>query len=661
MIRRLALAPLQCLALVALAAAGFVAGAVQVGAACLVGPYNATVEATRTLVNLARTLAGRWSGVHVAVPYRPPPSPPTPRADGLYEHDGSLYKRPTMPRFLQRANWLAVDPATSRDWFWLIVNLPTGGALAAVPVALVLAGPAVAVGAVGSSLPAGAAVAAGLGMAGAGVAAGPVVLRLHGWFTWWMLRPVEKARWHDVRVVRWIRRTHAAVWQGGGFVGISFGAFGVGLWHLAMTLWTGGYGLAWSVPLGRHLTNVYRRLAGEWTGVRIDVPYQPQVLRLEMEADGRYKVGRLLTDDRATALRHLRWQWVTSDRATWRDLAWALTAPVVSLPLLVPVLLVMFGIYGMTWQPLVWPLWGLPILLFGGPFVTPWYMWYIVTAATDVFDSVPPWTSLFTGLLVGAVGMVMAPPLLRALARFSRWLLGPTEAARLAQRVARLTETRSDAVDSQAAELRRIERDLHDGAQSRMIAVGLTLGTIEQLLDRDPDAARELLRQARATSATALADLRDLVRGIHPPVLSERGLGDAVRAIALDTPLPVRVAVDREVDTAGRLPAPVEAAAYFVVTEALANAVRHSGASGISVSIGYTGGALRMSVEDDGKGGADPADGTGLAGIRRRLGTFDGTLAIESPVGGPTVVEMTLPCPPPGDPRRSSVTEIAEG
>jgi signal transduction histidine kinase len=648
MTRRFALAPLQGLALLVLAVAGFLLGAVQVGAACLVGPYNVTVELTRHLVNLARTLAGRWSGVRVAVPYRPAPPPPTPRADGLYEHEGSLYRRPWMPTFLRRANWLATDPATARDWFWLIVNLPTGGALAALPAALVVGGLAVATGVSGTGLPAGAAVAAGLVAAVAGVVAGPAVLRLHGWYTWLLLRPADRAGWRDVAFVRWFQRTHTAVWRGGAIVGVSFGALGIGLWHLLMCLWTGGYGLIFSVPLGRYLTNFYRRVAGEWAGVRIDVPYQPQRERLEMEPDGRYKVGRWLLDDRAAALRHLRWHWITGDRATWRDLAWALTAPFVSLPLLVPVLLVMFGLYGLTWQVVVWPLWGVPVLLFGGPFITPWYMWYIVTAVTDVFDAVPPWTSVFTGLVVGAAGMVMAPPLLRMHARFSRLLLGPTEAARLAQRVAHLTETRSDAVDAQATELRRIERDLHDGAQSRLIAVGMSLGAVERLLDTDPAAARELLRQARTTSATALADLRDLVRGIHPPVLSERGLADAVRAIALDTPLPVRVTVDREVDTAGRLPAPVESAAYFAVTEALANAARHSGAGEIAVSIGYEGGALQMTVTDNGRGGADPAAGTGLAGIRRRLGTFDGTLDVLSPVGGPTVVVMTLPCPPPG-------------
>jgi signal transduction histidine kinase len=659
MTRRFALAPLQGVALVALAAVGLVLGAVQVAAACLVGPYNFTVERTRPVINLARELAGRWCGVPVAVPYRPAPPPPTPRTDGLYEHDGSLYKRPGMPTFMRRGYWLATDPATARDWFWLIVNLPVGGALAALPAVLVVGGLAVAVGAPGVpgvpgvGLPVWAVILVGLATAVAGMAIGIPVLRAHGWFTWLLLRPADKASWRELGFVMWFQRTHAAVWQAGGIVGISFGAFGIALWHLLMCLWTGGYGLIFSVPIGRQLTNFYRRVAGEWAGVPIDIPYQPERARLEMEADGRYKVGRWLVDDRATALRHLRWHSLTSDRATWRDLVWALTAPVVSLPLLVPSLLVMFGIYGLTWQPLVWPLWGPPILLFGGPLVTPWYMYYVLTAMSDMFEVLPPWTSLFLGLVIGGVGLVLAPPLLRMHALYSRWLLGPTEAARLAQRVAHLTETRSDAVDSQAAELRRIERDLHDGAQSRLIAVGMSLGAVERLLDTDPAAARELLRQARATSATALADLRDLVRGIHPPVLSERGLADAVRAIALDTPLPVRVTVDREVDTAGRLPAPVESAAYFAVTEALANAARHSGAGEISVAIGYEGGALRMTVTDDGRGGADPANGTGLAGIRRRLGTFDGTLDVVSPIGGPTVVVMTLPCPPPGTPEHA--------
>jgi signal transduction histidine kinase len=219
-------------------------------------------------------------------------------------------------------------------------------------------------------------------------------------------------------------------------------------------------------------------------------------------------------------------------------------------------------------------------------------------------------------------------------------LLRPTKAAVLAQRVERLTRTRADAIDAQAVEIRRIERDLHDGAQARLVAVGLTLGAIERLIETDPAAARQLVAQARDASATALAELRDLVRGILPPVLSERGLGDAVRALALDTGVPVRV----HVDLPGRPPAPVESAVYFAVSELVANAVRHAGATAITVNLNHRDGILRATVHDDGHGGADPARGTGLRGVERRLGSFDGTLAVRSPRGGPTEVTLEVPC-----------------
>jgi signal transduction histidine kinase len=130
------------------------------------------------------------------------------------------------------------------------------------------------------------------------------------------------------------------------------------------------------------------------------------------------------------------------------------------------------------------------------------------------------------------------------------------------------------------------------------------------------------------------------VRGIHPPVLSERGLGDAVRALALDAGIPVRVSVDLP----GRPPAPVESAVYFAVSEVLANAVRHAGATAITVDMRHRDGVLRAAVRDDGRGGADPAGGTGLRGIERRLGSFDGTLAVRSPHGGPTEVTLEVPC-----------------
>ncbi|HEY7486487.1 MAG TPA: histidine kinase, partial [Streptosporangiaceae bacterium] len=179
-----------------------------------------------------------------------------------------------------------------------------------------------------------------------------------------------------------------------------------------------------------------------------------------------------------------------------------------------------------------------------------------------------------------------------------------------------------------------------DGAQARLVALGLTLGAAEHLVETDPEAAKKLVVQAREASATALSELRDLVRGIHPPVLAERGLGDAVRALALAGPLDVEVTVD----IPGRLEAPVESAAYFAVSEVLTNAAKHSGAQRAWIDLSHADGRLRISVTDDGRGGADAARGTGLRGIERRLGTFDGVLALSSPQGGPTMVTMELPC-----------------
>jgi signal transduction histidine kinase len=234
------------------------------------------------------------------------------------------------------------------------------------------------------------------------------------------------------------------------------------------------------------------------------------------------------------------------------------------------------------------------------------------------------------------------PPALsvRLLAHIAGWLLRPTESSMLAQRVEQLTESRAETVDSQAAELRRIERDLHDGAQARLVSLGMSLGMAEELLERDPDAARELLAEARSSSAVALGELRDLVRGIHPPVLADRGLGGAVEALALAAPIPVRV--DAVLPSA--LPPPAESAAYFALAEALTNVIKHSGAKQALIEVRYAEGVLHLRVSDDGRGGADPARGSGLAGIRRRLSAFDGRLIVSSPTGGPTVLTMELPC-----------------
>jgi signal transduction histidine kinase len=207
-------------------------------------------------------------------------------------------------------------------------------------------------------------------------------------------------------------------------------------------------------------------------------------------------------------------------------------------------------------------------------------------------------------------------------------------------RVQQLTESRAETVDTQAAELRRIERDLHDGAQARLVALGMSLAMAEDELDRDPAGARALLAEARGASSAALEELRDLVRGIHPPVLADRGLIGAAQALALAAPLQVTVSAEVPDD----LPAPVESAAYFVVAEALTNVVKHAGARHAEVTLTQAEDRLTIVVRDDGSGGADPALGTGLRGIARRLSAFDGTLTVSSPAGGPTALVMVLPC-----------------
>jgi signal transduction histidine kinase len=210
----------------------------------------------------------------------------------------------------------------------------------------------------------------------------------------------------------------------------------------------------------------------------------------------------------------------------------------------------------------------------------------------------------------------------------------------LTAQVERLSRTRAEAVDSAAAELRRLERDLHDGAQARLVALGINLRTAEKMIESSPAAAAALVADCRNTATLALSELRDLVRGIYPPVLADRGLGDAIRALALDCP----VLTVTDIQLAGRPPAPVESAVYFAVAEALSNAAKHAEAKTILIRATHANGMLRVQVDDDGVGGADPASGTGLAGIERRLAAFDGILALSSPLGGPTIVVIEVPC-----------------
>jgi signal transduction histidine kinase len=243
-------------------------------------------------------------------------------------------------------------------------------------------------------------------------------------------------------------------------------------------------------------------------------------------------------------------------------------------------------------------------------------------------------------LFAGVVMFFAGPAVFRACSAADAWLgralLGP----RPSDEVQHLKETRALAVESANAERRRIERDLHDGVQPRLVSLALQLGLARARFDRDPEAARALLGDAHAQAKTALDDLRSLVRGIHPSVLDERGLDAALSALVAGCPVPVqvRVSVDRRPDPIS------ESIAYFVAAEAIANVAKHSGASMASVTVTNTGGALQVLVEDDGTGGAVTAPGGGLAGLAARVGAVDGALSVTSPPGGPTRIEAVIPC-----------------
>ncbi len=282
--------------------------------------------------------------------------------------------------------------------------------------------------------------------------------------------------------------------------------------------------------------------------------------------------------------RRLR-QWA-GDPATWRDQAWAAYSSTLGFVLSLLVVLLAAGV-------VTWPVW-----------------WY-------------------------ATG-----PTMRARSVLDRLLLSRSPTEVLEQRVRDLRRSREVSVDHAAAELRRVERDLHDGAQARLVALGMSLGMAEELMEADPGAARRLLDEARATTTAALGDLRAVVQGIHPPVLADRGLVGAVEALAVDLPF----GVDVVADVPGRAPAPVESAVYFAVAECLTNAAKHAHASRAWVELRHADGVLSARVGDDGLGGASAAAGSGLRGVSRRLQAFDGTMRVASPAGGPTTITLEVPC-----------------
>jgi signal transduction histidine kinase len=370
---------------------------------------------------------------------------------------------------------------------------------------------------------------------------------------------------------------------------------------LALVVLGTGLGLArFAVPyalLGvRGLARLTRQLAADWCGVPIPERYTPR------------------PDEALTFTGRLTW--LAMDRATWRDLWWTVASPVACILAALPAVIIAIG-----------------LIEFIGPELTR-------EIPPPAFPGNAAGTLIVLGLAIASTGVLAAPALLRAYGLLARSMLTPDGEAELASRVRQLTQTRAEALDTGAAEIRRIERDLHDGAQARLVAMGMTLDAAGQIIDSNPEAARALVHEARDASVKALAELRALVRGIHPPVLADRGLADAIRALALDSPMRIHLASE----LTGRPPAPVESAAYFAVSELLANVSKHAEARQTWVDIRHTDEMLRIGVTDNGHGGAEPARGTGLRGIERRLASFDGVVAISSPPGGPTAVTMEIPC-----------------
>jgi signal transduction histidine kinase len=399
----------------------------------------------------------------------------------------------------------------------------------------------------------------------------------------------------------------AATWRGNTYL---FASFPIGtasfVFFLTMLIlgislaivWVGVPILALTLVAARGMAHLERRRASAVLAEPIPSSY------LRPERSG--PIGRLLT--------------ALGDAATWKDLLWLL----VVLPVL--------GLAGFTLAVCAW---GTALGTLSLP------AWYWALGERGVDYGIVSVNTIEEALLCVPIGLLLAAvaaPLTRGaglgLAHVARGLLAPSER----RRVADLERTRAGAVDSQASELQRIERDLHDGAQARLVALAMDLGMAQEKLDSDPAGARALVAEAHSEAKRALVELRDLSRGIYPAILTDRGLGPALSSIAARNP--VEVALDVRVD--GRLPAAVEAAAYFVAVEALTNVAKHSHAQRGRVLVERRRDHLRVEVTDDGVGGAD-AGGAGLTGLRQRVEALDGTLTVE-PAHPGTTIRAELPC-----------------
>ncbi|MET7338135.1 sensor domain-containing protein [Nonomuraea sp. NPDC005650] len=338
-----------------------------------------------------------------------------------------------------------------------------------------------------------------------------------------------------------------------------------------------------------------RRLMRAAFGVKIADPYRPRPER---------GVGA-----------HLRW--LLGDAATWQDLGYLL--------MLLPLGLVETAVSVMLWFTAV-------VLIIQPLLMTLWEVAGVYSELT-----VDSWPGSVVAMVFGVLLFVLAAYLVRGMA----WLHGTLATVLLGgSQEERLRASRARGIDAAEAERRRIERDLHDGAQQRLLSVAVDLGRAQSKFDSEPEEARMLIAQAHAGTKAAIAELRNLARGIHPAILSDRGLDAALSGLAARAPIRVDVSVElRE-----RPPAAVESIAYFIVAESLTNMAKHSGATEASVTVIRDDRGVVVDVWDNGIGGAVLCPGGGLSGLADRAATIDGVLVLHSPVGGSTLVRAELPC-----------------
>ena len=381
----------------------------------------------------------------------------------------------------------------------------------------------------------------------------------------------------------------------------------IGEWAIA-ALWTVAAFGAGMTFLGRPTAQLLRRHLARWLGAEVRSPYRP-ARRITQMSTGHWWDGHTYQETereaktKAWIMDHSLLLSVRSadrDPQLRRDVVWQAVATVTVVP--VAALPLLYGVGAV----------------------------YVGAAAQAVL-----WVAL-----LALASVASAPFAWRVFSPVARRYLVPGPQATAQDEVARLNSIRADLTRAQAAEMERIERGLHDGAQARIVALGMHLGAAERLIDTDPEQAKHILREQRASSVIALDQLRTLVRGINPPVLIERGLVDAIRALALDAPIEVDVRSTIE----GRPEQPVEAALYFAVAELLTNVVKHSHATHAAIELSHGRGVVRAVVSDAGTGGAIATPGSGLDGIARRLAAFEGQLDVYSPAGGPTAVSLTVPC-----------------